>query len=122
MPIGHMSQYVTFAPSMDDTLRTSFPEGVRIALRSHKALFYQRGLGPECLLFNPADPNGTFPTGAADLALPTLGGLGPPSHGTPENGLRRDCGHPSPESLHGSPDCCIILRLTQPTATARYRG
>jgi len=43
--IGHMSIYVvTFAPSMDGILRTSLPKEVRIALRSHKALFYQGGL------------------------------------------------------------------------------
>ena len=44
LPIGLMSLYVTFAPSMDDTLRTSLPKEVLIALRSHKALFYQGGL------------------------------------------------------------------------------
>ena len=44
LPIGHMSLYVSFVPSMDDTLRTSLPREVLNALRSHKALFYQRGL------------------------------------------------------------------------------
>jgi len=39
-----MCLYVTFAPSMDDTLRTSLSKEVCIALRSHKALFYQGGL------------------------------------------------------------------------------
>ena len=39
-----MSLYVSFAPSMDDTLRTSHPRKVRIALRNHKTLFYQGGL------------------------------------------------------------------------------
>jgi hypothetical protein len=41
--IGHMSLYVSFAPSMDDTLRISLPMEARIALRSHTALFYQGG-------------------------------------------------------------------------------
>jgi hypothetical protein len=41
LSIGHMSLYVSFDPSMDDTLRTSLPREVRIALRSHKAFFYQ---------------------------------------------------------------------------------
>ena len=44
LPIGYMSLYVSFAPSMDDTLRTSLPREVGIALRIHKALFYQGGL------------------------------------------------------------------------------
>ncbi len=39
-----MALYVTFALTMDDTLRTSLPKDIRIALRSHKAIFYQRGL------------------------------------------------------------------------------
>ncbi len=43
VPFGHMSLFVTFAPSMDDTQRTFLPKEVRIALRSHKTLFYQRG-------------------------------------------------------------------------------
>ncbi len=42
--IGHMSLYVSFAPSMNDTLRTPLSREVRIALRSHMALFYQGGL------------------------------------------------------------------------------
>ena len=41
LPIGQMSIYATFAPKMDDTLRTSLTSEVCIALRSHKALFYQ---------------------------------------------------------------------------------
>ena len=40
LPAGHMLLYVYFAPSRDDILRTSLPREVRIALRSHKALFY----------------------------------------------------------------------------------
>ncbi len=44
MPFGPIYLFVTFAPSMDDTLRTYLPKEVRIALRSHKALFYQWGL------------------------------------------------------------------------------
>jgi hypothetical protein len=39
LPIGHMSLYVNFAPSMDDTLRTPRPKEVRIALRNRKTLF-----------------------------------------------------------------------------------
>ena len=39
MPIGQMSMYVAFTPSMDDTIRSSLPREVCIALRSHKALF-----------------------------------------------------------------------------------
>jgi len=51
-----------------------------------------RGLGSQRHLIDPADPNRTLLAGVADLALPTLGGLGPHSHGTPETGLGRDRG------------------------------
>ncbi len=39
-----MSPYVTFAPTMDDTVRTSLPKEDCIALRNHNALFYLVGL------------------------------------------------------------------------------
>jgi hypothetical protein len=39
-----MSLYVTFSPTADDTVRTSLPKEIRLALRSHKALFYPGGL------------------------------------------------------------------------------
>ncbi len=44
LPMGPMSLYVTFASSMDDTIRTSLPREVRLALQSHKSLFYQGDL------------------------------------------------------------------------------
>ena len=43
MPWGPMTLYVTSAHTMDAMLRTSLPREVRIALRTHKALFYQGG-------------------------------------------------------------------------------
>ena len=55
-----MSLYATFAPSMDDTLRTSLPKEVRIALRSHKALFYQGGLVLCVSLSIPLTPAALF--------------------------------------------------------------
>ena len=42
--MGQISLYVYFAPTMDDTIRTSLPKEVRIALRSHNAIFYHGGL------------------------------------------------------------------------------
>ena len=39
-----MTLFLTFAPTADETIRTSLPKEIRIALRSHKALFYQGGL------------------------------------------------------------------------------
>jgi hypothetical protein len=39
--MGQMSLYVTFAPTMDDTIRTSLSKEVRVALQSHHTLFYQ---------------------------------------------------------------------------------
>jgi hypothetical protein len=44
VPWGTFTLYVTFAPTMDDALRTSLQKEIRIALRSHKATFYQGGL------------------------------------------------------------------------------
>ena len=67
LPIGHMSLYVSFAPSMDDTLRTSLPREVRIALRSHKALFYQGGLTLSVSSSIPLTPAALF-----QLAMLTL--------------------------------------------------
>ena len=44
LPMGQMSLYVTFSPTADDTVRTSLPKEIRLALCSHKALFYPGGL------------------------------------------------------------------------------
>jgi hypothetical protein len=44
LPMGQMTLFLTFAPAVDDTLRTSIPKETRLALRNHKALFYQGGL------------------------------------------------------------------------------
>ena len=44
VPIGQISLYVTYALKMDDTIGTSLPKEVRIAIRNHKTLFYQAGL------------------------------------------------------------------------------
>jgi len=41
---GGMTLFLTFFPTMNDTIRTSLPKEIRLALRSHKALFYQGGL------------------------------------------------------------------------------
>jgi len=35
-PMGQMSLYVTFSPTADDTVRTSLPKVIRIAMRCHK--------------------------------------------------------------------------------------
>jgi hypothetical protein len=67
VPFGHMSLFVIFALSMDDTMRTSLPKEVRIALRSHKALFYQWGLVLNVSASIPLPPAALF-----QLALLTL--------------------------------------------------
>jgi hypothetical protein len=67
LPIGHIFLYVSFAPSMDDILRTSLPKEVRIALRSHKALFYQGGLALSVASSIPLTSTALF-----QLALLTL--------------------------------------------------
>ncbi len=42
-PFGGMTLFLTFSPSTDDDIRTSLPKEIRLALRSHKAHFYQGG-------------------------------------------------------------------------------
>ena len=44
LPMARMTLYITFAPSADDTIRTSLPKEIRLALKSHKNLFFQGGL------------------------------------------------------------------------------
>jgi hypothetical protein len=44
LPFGGMTLFLTFSPTADDTIRTSLPKEIRLALRSHKALFYNGGL------------------------------------------------------------------------------
>ena len=44
LPFEGMILFLTFSPTTDDTIRTSLPKEIRLALRSHKALFYQGGL------------------------------------------------------------------------------
>jgi hypothetical protein len=39
-----MTLFLTFAPTADDSIRTSLPKEIRLALTSHKNLFYQGGL------------------------------------------------------------------------------
>ena len=40
LPMEQMTLYVTFSPTADDTIRTSLPKEIRLALRSHKSLFF----------------------------------------------------------------------------------
>jgi len=44
LPMGQVSLYVTFSPTAYDTVRTSLPKEIRLALCSHKALFFSGGL------------------------------------------------------------------------------
>jgi len=55
-----MSLYVTSAPSMDNTIRTSLPREVRIVPRIHKALFYQGGLVVRVAALFPSPPTAYF--------------------------------------------------------------
>jgi len=38
-----MTLFLTLSPTTDDTIRTSLPKEIRLALRSHKGLFYNGG-------------------------------------------------------------------------------
>ena len=39
--MGGMPLFLTFSLTTDDTIRTSLPKEIRLALRIHKALFYR---------------------------------------------------------------------------------
>ena len=40
LPFKEMALFLTFSPIADDTIRTSLPKKIRLALRSHQSLFY----------------------------------------------------------------------------------
>ena len=44
LPFKGMPLFLTFSVTADDTIRTSLPKKIRLALCSHKAIFYQGGL------------------------------------------------------------------------------
>jgi len=44
LPMAKMTLFLTFAPTADDSIRTSLPKKIRLALTSHQNLFYQGGL------------------------------------------------------------------------------
>jgi hypothetical protein len=41
---GEMTLFLTYSPTTSNTIRTFLPKEIRLALRSHKALFYQGGI------------------------------------------------------------------------------
>ena len=43
LPFEGMTLFLSFSPITDDTIRTSLPKKIRLALRSHNALFYEGG-------------------------------------------------------------------------------
>ena len=44
VPIKRHEIYVTFAPTTDDTALTSLPKDIRLALETHKKIFFSEGL------------------------------------------------------------------------------
>jgi hypothetical protein len=51
-----MTLFLTFSPTADDTIRTSLPKEIQLALRGHKALFYNGGLVLSMTSFVAASP------------------------------------------------------------------
>ena len=43
LPMAKMTPFLTFAPTADESIRTSLPKEIRLALTSHKTLFTKRG-------------------------------------------------------------------------------
>jgi hypothetical protein len=68
IPLGDISLYVSFSPTIDDTIRTSLPREIRIALRNHKDLFLPRWLGPQRHFIHTADSPGAILDGVANHA------------------------------------------------------
>ncbi len=107
---------------MDETLRNFLPKEVRIALRSHKALFYQGGM---VLCVSSSVPLTT--TALFHLALLILLCLHHETRSPPPRYAQERCQmslrtfRPN-ATLPGSPGRCFILPKTRPTVTARYRG
>ena len=60
MPLERHEIYVTFAPTTDDTARTSLPTDVRLALKTHKRLFFSRGLTLHIASSFPTPPRYIF--------------------------------------------------------------
>jgi hypothetical protein len=109
LPVGQMSLFVTFAPSMNGTLRTSLPKEIRLVLRSHKALFYQGGL-----VINVASSIPLTPVVLFQLALLTVLCL------HQGDTVIADV---TPQATHlGSVGCFCRLRMTPQTVSTRYRG
>jgi hypothetical protein len=44
LSMARMTLFLTFAQTADDSIRTSLPKEIRLALTNHKILFYQGGL------------------------------------------------------------------------------
>ncbi len=62
-----MTLFLTFSPTADDTIRTSLPKEIRLALRIHKAMFYNGGL-----LLSVTSSDAASPVFILQLALLTL--------------------------------------------------
>ena len=67
LPLGGMTLFLTFSPTADDNIHTSLPKEIRLALRSHKASFYNGGL-----LLSLTSSVAASPTFIFQLALLTL--------------------------------------------------
>ena len=57
-----MSLFLTFAPTADGTIRTFLPKEIRLALRSHSAIFYTGGLVLSVTSSIPTSPAFIFQT------------------------------------------------------------
>lgn len=93
IPLGSVSLYVSFSPTMDDTIRTSLPREMRIALRNHKNLFYLGGLVLTVTSSIPlTPPPAIIPASTSDHAQPSPERCGPHTYRAPAGRLRCGCG------------------------------
>ena len=75
--MGRVPFYVTFAPDMDYTIRTSLPREVHIALRSHKTFFYIGGLVVNVVSSTLLTPTALFQVALITFICPDQGGMVP---------------------------------------------
>ena len=122
LPSGQMSLYVTFTPSMEDAIRISLAKEVRIALRSHKTLFYQGDLVLKVTSSISLPPVALFQMALLTLLCLYQGDMGPTPTKIPRTSsdVIADVTHRG--THHCFAACCFSLQWTSHTALAPSRG
>jgi hypothetical protein len=102
LPMELHTIFITFAPTADDATRTSLPKELRLALLSHKNLFFKGGLTLQVASSIPAHPEYIFQAAltGADRQGPNAHRASPPSIGCDR---REDTPRPRPVAQRTAP-------------------